>query len=309
MKNQSIVKFDNDADFDKLNLYNKEDLEAFEFMVKKMLGSNKSGISSVADAVAIAIRAKSLNISWASAIENMHVVNGKTGLNVHLIKALLLRAGVMWEVIQDFAPLYDYTDGFNTFLQNELPPDAVKCRSPEEALNITKDESNDNFGVYPVRSYVDANGNIFNEFQIGKCVVALNRVHMAALIKEGKYPVIRCNLKPADHVVEYKFTRIRFICGEKKTVEVKSKFTVSDAIAAELYNPVVPSDKKPGTYNKYLRIMIAIRAFTYGAREIASDILLGAMELEELNAIVNGTANDNVNEDMETTYTDYDEIP
>ena len=39
------------------------------------------------------------------------------------------------------------------------------------------------------------------------------------------------------------------------------------------------------TYKKYPSIMIKIRAFTYGARDIASDVLFGVMETTELKIV------------------------
>ena len=39
------------------------------------------------------------------------------------------------------------------------------------------------------------------------------------------------------------------------------------------------------TYKKYPRILIGHRAFTYGAREIASDVLFGVMETTELKVV------------------------
>ena len=57
------------------------------------------------------------------------------------------------------------------------------------------------------------------------------------------------------------------------------RFSRSEALAADLF--------KKDTYNNYARILIGHRAFTYGAREIGSDVLFGVMETTELK-IVNG---------------------
>ena len=45
------------------------------------------------------------------------------------------------------------------------------------------------------------------------------------------------------------------------------------------------------TYKKYPRIMIAHRAFTLGARDIASDVLFGVMETKELSIVTDTTIN------------------
>ena len=39
------------------------------------------------------------------------------------------------------------------------------------------------------------------------------------------------------------------------------------------------------TYQKYARILIGHRAFTYAARDIASDVLFGVMETTELKIV------------------------
>lgn len=36
------------------------------------------------------------------------------------------------------------------------------------------------------------------------------------------------------------------------------------------------------TYKKYPKVLIGHRAFTYGARDIASDVIMGCMETTEL---------------------------
>lgn len=58
-----------------------------------------------------------------------------------------------------------------------------------------------------------------------------------------------------------------------------SRFTYSDAVQADMF--------EKDTYKKYPRVLISHRAFTLGARDIASDILMGVMETTELK-IVNG---------------------
>ena len=47
------------------------------------------------------------------------------------------------------------------------------------------------------------------------------------------------------------------------------------------------------TYKKYPRILISHRAFTYGARDIASDILFGVMETKELKISMGADVSDN----------------
>ena len=46
------------------------------------------------------------------------------------------------------------------------------------------------------------------------------------------------------------------------------------------------------TYKKYPRILISHRAFTYGARDIASDVIFGVMETTELKIVAGSELND-----------------
>jgi hypothetical protein len=121
-------------------------------------------------------------------------------------------------------------------------------------------------------------GNIFNEFQINdKCTVALNQVQAIKLAQEGKYPIIRIPATPIDYVTEYKFTRRKIIYGEKVITTAIGRFSLNDATQADLLSK--------DTYKKYARVMIANRAFSLGAREIADDILMGMMETSELKLV------------------------
>lgn len=42
---------------------------------------------------------------------------------------------------------------------------------------------------------------------------------------------------------------------------------------------------KKDTYKKYPKIMISHRAFVYGAREIANDLIMGCLSTEELKTM------------------------
>ena len=85
-----------------------------------------------------------------------------------------------------------------------------------------------------------------------------------------------------DYITEYKFTR-HFPNGE--IVTAFGRFTRSEALTAGLF--------EKDTYAKYARILIGHRAFTYGAREIGSDVLFGVMETTELKITSNVTLSDN----------------
>ena len=260
-----------------LNLLDEKQLAAAEVFITKVMRSNKSGITSKEDGLAVLMRAQDLQLPFSTCIEHIHVINGKTGVDVHIIKSLLSRAGVVWECTKDYAPQYQYTDGNTIFNETQLPQYCVKCRTAKEAEEKT---DGDIVGVYPVKWFTDLKGNLYNEFQVSdKCAYALNKAHAMKLANEGKFPVIRVAAQPVDYVTEYKFTRYKMINGKEHEITATSHFSFTEAQAAGLF------DKD--TYKKYPRVLIGHRAFTLGARDIAPDAIMGCCEITELK-LING---------------------
>ena len=257
------------------NLFDEKQLASAELFLKKIIGSKKSGFKTIEDGLSVLMRAQDLRLPFSTCLEHIHVINDKTGVDIHIVKALLLRAGVTWECTKDYAPQYQYTDGNSVYLETQIPSYCVKCRTAKEAADRTNDET---VGIYPVKWYKDLNGNVYNEFEINsKCVIALNQVHANNLLKEGKFPVIRIANQPVDFVTEYKFTRYIPVNGKEREVTAVSHFSFNEANTAELF--------KKETYIKYARILIGHRAFTLGARDIAADVLMGVMEAGELKIV------------------------
>ena len=260
-----------------INLFDSSEIAKAEAFITRIMRSEKGGIKSIEDGLAIMMRAQDLQLPFSTCIEHIHVINGKTGVDVHIIKALLSRAGVTWECTKDYAPQYQYTDGNNIYIDSELPYYCVRCRDAKEAESKTTEEVT---GVYPVKWYIDLKGNRYNEFQLSdKVVKAVNKAHATKLASEGRFPVIRIPAQPIDHVTEYKFTRYQIINGKERIITATSHFSYSDAVKAELINK--------DTYVKYTRTLVGHRAFTLGARDIADDVIMGVMETTELKIVEN----------------------
>lgn len=277
------------------NLLDEKQLAAAEVFLKKLMSSDKGGIKSVAEGLAILTRAQDLQLPFSTCIEHIHVINGKTGVDIHIIKSLLSRAGVVWKCTKDYIPQYQYTDGNTIYNETQLPDYCVKCRTAKAAEEITKD---DVIGVYPVAWYQDLKGNIYNETQISdKCVKAINKQHAVKLASEGKFPVIRIPAQPIDYVTEYEFTRWKQINGKEREITCISHFSFNEAQVAGLF--------EKDTYKKYPRTLISHRAFTLGARDIASDAIMGCQELTELK-IINGM--DISSNDFGIQDTDYEDV-
>ena len=270
---------ENNTGLSVLNLLDEKQLAAAEIFLKKFMASEKGGIKSVADGLAILTRAQDLQLPFSTCIEHIHVINGKTGVDIHVIKSLLLRAGVIWECTKDYTPQYQYTDGNTIYNETQLPIYCVKCRTAKEAEEKTNSET---VGVYPLKWFTDLKGNIYNEFQVSdKCVNAINKAHALKLSQEGKFPIIRIAAQPIDYVTEYSFTRYRVINGKEYKTTAISHFSYTEAQTAGFF--------EKDTYKKYPRVLIGHRAFTLGARDIAPDAIMGCSEKTELKLITDTT--------------------
>lgn len=245
--------------------------------IASILGE-KSGLKTVSEGMQLLFKAKDLNIPFTSAIEHVHVIQGKTGVDIHILRTLLLRAGITWKCTKDYIPQYEYTDGSNVYKQTQLPSYCVICRNDKEAEKTT-DLENGVVGVYPLRYYEDANKNKYNEFQISsKTTICINAAHRFKVNSEGGFGVCLLPPSPIDFVAEYEFTRKKLVLGEVVTTHAIGSFSLSEAIAADMFSK--------DTYKKYPKVMIKTRAWTYGAREIADDICMGLLETTELKNVV-----------------------
>ena len=263
------------------NLLDENQLASAEVFLKKLMTTEKGGIKSVNEGLALIMRAQDLQLPFSSCIEHIHLVSGKTVADIHIIKSLLSRAGVTWECTKDYTPQYQYTDGNTIYLETQLPDYCVKCQTADKATKLSEESNGDKIGVYPVKWYTDLAGKKYNEFQISdKCKVAINPAHAQKIKAEGAFPVIRIPAVPIDYVAEYKFKRFHKIMGKIVEQNAISHFSYSEAVTADFFSKE--------TYKKYARIMIGHRAFTLGARDIASDILMGVLEETE-NAVIDGT--------------------
>lgn len=260
----------NEQNITKINLFDEKQVIAAEAFMNRIMKSEKGGIKSASEGLAVLMRAQDLNLPFSTCLEHIHVINGRTGVDVHIIKALLLRAGCTWECTKDYQPLYEYTDGINVYNDNAFPDYAIRCKSKTDADSRAA-EDDEHIFLYPVKFYKDFNGNIYKEYQLNsKFAVVRNASQAKEIASKQMIPIYRIPTVPVDFITEYKFTRI--ING--KEVIAYGKFTYSEAVAADLFIK--------DTYKKFARILISHRAFTYGARDIASDIIFGVMETTEL---------------------------
>lgn len=277
--------------FDNINFFDEKELiKVKSFMGEYIKSSKNGGISTFQDAIAIAIRSKELGLPFTACAEHVHVINGKTGVDIHIIKGLLSRAGCTWKCLKDYQPLYEYTDGINQFVDGELPEYVVRCSSKAEAEEKRKaDENGDFIYVYPVRWYADAKGNKYPDYRLNtkQFVIVANVAQMQEAAANKLIGVWRIPNVPVDFITEYEISRN--INGQIMTS--KGRFTYKEAVVAGFF--------EKDTYVKYARIMIGNRAFTYAARDIGSDLLFGVMESTELKIVNNQNIDDKDFDDVE----------
>lgn len=260
-----------------INLLDDAQVAKAEVFLKRMLRTEKSGIKTVEDGLAMIMKAQDLGLPFSSCVEHIHVVNGKTGIDIHIIKALLLKAGVTWECLNNYTPLYEYTDGFNVFVEDKLPDYCIKCKNADEANKLAeadKENKADKVYVYPVPFYKDFQGNVYRSYQLNKGFdIAVNQAHAKMITERKQIPVYRIPSQPVDYITKYKFYRT----VKGKDMTAVGSFSYSDAVTADMFSK--------DTYKKYPKVLIGHRAFTYGARDIASDVLFGCLETTELKLI------------------------
>ena len=159
--------------------------------------------------------------------------------------------------------------------EDKLPSDCIKCLTPKEAqTKNAEDKDHEHIYVYPVKYYKDYNGNVYKEYQLnGKFEIATNTNEAKQIASTGKVPVYRIPAVPIDYITSYRFYRK---IGERNMVAT-GEFTYKDAIVAGCF--------EKDTYKKYPKIMISHRAFVYGAREIANDLIMGCLSTEELKTM------------------------
>jgi hypothetical protein len=238
--------------FDLANNYGKAVEIVTNLIKSKKLGS----INTPEAAIALYIKTKELGLPFITGIDHMFDVNGKTALDVHSMRALVLKAGTIhWELVHDFVPLYKYID------------------STKQTVAIGTDESCLPYG------YELLKGNTEDEKK--EDFKRLTSIGATAVFKSVDKVPITANQSLFNYIMKYKFTRIIKYGNTTKELVEYGEFSMLDAINAGLHL------KKDNTINisspwlVYTRTMLEHRSWTFGARKIADDILFGLLEHTE----------------------------
>lgn len=83
-------------------------LEKMRVFAREVVKSGVSSFKREADVILVLIRGKELGLPYGVSVNNIFAINGKSGLSVHLHKALLQNAGIYFDLVEDFVPVYNF---------------------------------------------------------------------------------------------------------------------------------------------------------------------------------------------------------
>jgi hypothetical protein len=88
---------------------------------KQVIKSGLTKLEKPEDVVVAIITGLAIGINPAIAIQQIYPIEGVGTIGVHIITGLLLKAGITYEVLEDYVPLYKYKDSSNNvFEQDEV---------------------------------------------------------------------------------------------------------------------------------------------------------------------------------------------
>lgn len=232
---------------------------------KDLVASGKMNVTNPAEVMAMYIKSQELGIPFMTATDHMHMVNGKAGVDIHILRAKLLTAGcIVWKLVHDYAPLYEYKDSRGTLVGTHYTDDELL-----EIYTVPQGNNGEELGADVVRIK-----------SIGKIPV-FKSPSIVALDKDGKHTTL-------NRGTIIKFTReVKLLNDTTETLVEYGRFTTYDMVAASLHLKRDRSVSWDSPHIKYERIMQEHRAWTFGGRKIGADILLGMYETKEVYDMTN----------------------
>ncbi len=107
----AVVEFDKFATVD----------EALSFC--KIVADGKlSPLKKAEDVLNAMLFGKELGLGVMTSVNNIYPIEGKATAGVHVINALLLKAGVIYKILEDYTPLYEYKDKSNIVYNTDTLP-------------------------------------------------------------------------------------------------------------------------------------------------------------------------------------------
>lgn len=252
-----------DKESDVLNL-DLNNLDASMAILTKLVQGKKIGANTPEEALGIYVKSKELGLPFITTSDHMFMINGKTGVDIHVLRALVLKAGgIYWETVNDASPLYEYRDKTNYVVATGIDDSCLPDGYVLPAGNNSEEMKADTLRI----------------IGIGKMPVFKKVAMLQITNGDANNPALYIPNRITKHI----FQRvIKMLDGKYKTISETSSFSTWDAINAGLHL------KKDGTVNisspwlTYTTTMLDHRSWTLGARKIANDYLFGLMEKTEL---------------------------
>lgn len=116
-------------------------LEKMRLFAREVIKSGVSSFKREADVLVVLIRGKELGLPYGVSVNNIFAINGKTGMSVHLHKAMLQNAGVYFELQEDMVPVYPYG-----LMKESSTPGGAKVFVP---MGTTTERKVEGFAVSP----------------------------------------------------------------------------------------------------------------------------------------------------------------
>lgn len=100
-----------------------DDMVAFgERLVKTGMTPMKRG----EDVMAAILMGQELGFGAMVAVNNVYSINGRASVGIHIITGLLLKAGIVTEILEDYIPLYRYKDESSTVHSHDDAQELLK---------------------------------------------------------------------------------------------------------------------------------------------------------------------------------------
>ena len=244
---------------DVLNLNIRDNLQQSMEILTNMIKNKTLGkINTPEGALGYYVKTKELGLPFVSSVDHFVEVSGKTSLDVHLMRAMVLRAGVIhWEIIYNNSPLYKYIDSTGAIIATSVDDSCL----PD--------------------IYEEPKGN--NSEELAKDVNRIKSIAKTPVFKTIDKIRIDEGSVIFNYATKYKFTRyFKFPNGVEKELIEFGEFSIKEAVTAGLHLFKDGSVNYNSPWLSYHRNMLEHRAWTFGARKIADDILFGLLETTEL---------------------------
>lgn len=109
-ENKAILKSDKK---DKVLANVPTEFHTIEEMIafgEKLVATGLTPLKKPEDVMAAILAGKEMGLGVMASVNNIYPINGRATSGVHIIQALLLKAGVTFKIINDYTPLYAYVD-------------------------------------------------------------------------------------------------------------------------------------------------------------------------------------------------------